>query len=495
MPNLFANFVLFLWPVIVLILFKSLDRSRAIVASIVFGYLFLPNEAGFDLPLLPYFDKNLIPALSAGLMCLLLADKGAVPADTAYRMQATPPKPSSNGRRKLLITLLLVLFVAIFGTVLTNLEPLQFGRTYLPELRIYDAFSIMLVSLVMLLPFLLGWKYLSTTADHQIQLGILALAGFVYSLPALFEVRMSPQLNLWIYGFFPHSFAQHIRGGGFRPIVFLEHGLWVGIFISMATLAGAVLLRSCKVAASSSLKWSLFLIWMLITSVLIKSLGALVITILLLPIILFASGRWMVRAAAIVALIALLYPMLRGLDWVPVEDIAELAGQVEEQRATSFRTRITNENILLERAQEKPLFGWGGWGRNEVYDLETGRNIVIIDGQWIIFIGTYGWFGYIARFGILTFPLLLLMTERRDQPIPLVTCGLSLVLAANLIDLLPNATLTPVTWLIGGSLTGYVVRNRKEITREPTGLDPAPASQEPAARRTPPKNVRKPRSG
>ena len=46
----------------------------------------------------------------------------------------------------------------------------------------------------------------------------------------LVEVRLSPQINTWIYGFFQHDFIQMMRYGGFRPIVFLPHGLWVAFF-------------------------------------------------------------------------------------------------------------------------------------------------------------------------------------------------------------------------------------------------------------------------
>lgn len=52
----------------------------------------------------------------------------------------------------------------------------------------------------------------------------------------LYEVRLSPQLHRIFYGYFPHSFAQQVRGGGFRPVVFLQHGLWVAFFAMMMTV-------------------------------------------------------------------------------------------------------------------------------------------------------------------------------------------------------------------------------------------------------------------
>ncbi len=495
MPNLVSYIVLFSWPVVAVVLFLTLDRTKAIVATIVAGYLLLPTEAGFDLPMLPVMDKTLVPALTAGLMCILMPgqDSRTPQANPKPTFGATNEQRTTDQRKggggKLVLLLLSVLSLAVLGSVVTNQEPLQFGPTFLPNMRIYDAFSVLLTSLVMILPFLIGWRYLNTPEDHRQLLSLLALAGVAYSLLALFEVRMSPQLNLWLYGFFPHSFDQHIRGDGFRPIIFLEHGLWVGIFFTMATLSGAVLWRSSSIGAGASLRWFAFLAWMLVTLFLIKSLGALVITLLLLPVILFGSRRLMTRVASVIAIIVLVYPVLRGLDWVPVEEISELANKINEDRAASFDVRVHNENILLERAEEKPFFGWGGWGRNEVYDPETGRNIVIIDGLWIIFIGTFGWIGYVTRFGILTFPILALLMKGRKETLPVASCGLSVVLAANLIDLLPNATQSPITWLIAGSLLGYAASKTPEETGSQQTADQRDAEVIVAM----PKHVRKPR--
>ena len=75
--------------------------------------------------------------------------------------------------------------------------------------------------------------------------------------------------------------------------------------------------------------------------------------------------------------------------------------------------------------------------------------------MWIITVGVSGWFGYIAQFGLLTVPIILLTLYRRRLDLSLATSGLCLVLTANLIDMIPNATLTPVTWLIAGALMGH----------------------------------------
>lgn len=72
----------------------------------------------------------------------------------------------------------------------------------------------------------------------------------------------------------------------------------------------------------------------------------------------------------------------------------------------------------------------------------------------MIVIGVYGWLGYIAQFGLLAAaPVLLAFNKSRLNLSP-ATVGLTVVLAAALIDLIPNATTSPVVWLLAGALMG-----------------------------------------
>ena len=121
----------------------------------------------------------------------------------------------------------------------------------------------------MLLPFLLGYMVLSSTDGVRAWMAALLLAGLAYSLPMLLEVRMSPQLNVWIYGFFDHDFSQAIRYGGYRPMVFLEHGLWVALFGFMAVIAAT--LHLCEGEARLRLRNGAVLAYLLVVLFLCKS--------------------------------------------------------------------------------------------------------------------------------------------------------------------------------------------------------------------------------
>jgi hypothetical protein len=213
--------------------------------------------------------------------------------------------------------------------------------------------------------------------------------------------------------------------------------------------------------------------------VLCKSMAALAYGAGLAPVIAFAGRRMQVRLAAGLALIAVLYPLLRGADLVPVEAMLGQAERVSAERAGSLAFRFANEDRLLDHASQKPLFGWGGWGRNRVYDPDTGKDITVTDGRWIIVIGSFGWCGYVAEFGLLALPLLLLARRsRRLHPAEISPYAgpLALILGANMIDMLPNATLIPFTWLLAGALLGHaeaLKAGRADEVR-PAAPDPAP---------------------
>ncbi|MEO0678790.1 MAG: O-antigen ligase family protein [Pseudomonadota bacterium] len=447
MPNAIAYLALFAWPLVGALLFHKLPTHKAIIWTILGGYLVLPERVGIDLPLLPAFDKTFIPAATALFFCLprLGSLWELLPQDRVASVLA------------------LTFMLSPFGTAFTNGDPQIFGPTYLPGLRPYDAFSFGLSHAVHLVPFLLAQRFIRNEAALRDLLASIAIAGLIYSLPALFEVRMSPQLHTWIYGFFPHSFIQQVRFGGFRPVVFLGHGLLVGLLISMSTLASLALARGHQGPARAL--WIAASIWLAITLLLSKTVSAWVYAVALFPVLLLFGNRLKRMALLFVGSIVLLYPALRGMDLIPTARIEALAALINEARFQSLQYRFQNEDILLQRANERPFFGWGGWGRNEVHDNITGDVISVTDGAWIAFAGPYGWIGYIAGFGLLVRPLIMIGLGRKAS---FTTLALAVVLMANLIDLIPNSGLRPITWLVSGSIIGFIcLEYRDKALRKP----------------------------
>jgi hypothetical protein len=188
--------------------------------------------------------------------------------------------------------------------------------------------------------------------------------------------------------------------------------------------------------------------------ILSKNLGALGITLVLIPVVLFLGIRAQFLVAMVIAVFVLTYPLVRSAGVVPVERVMAIAHDIDPWRAISLGVRLQNEDTLLEKAQQRAAFGWGGYNRARVYD-DQGRNTNILDGYWIITMGEGGWVRYLVEFGLLTGPIILLWWRRRRQyGIGMETSVLAVILAGNLLDLLPNSTITPLTWMIVGALWG-----------------------------------------
>ena len=464
MPNSFAYLVFFASPLLVYLLFRRLPPAAALGWSLVLGYLLLPTRAGLDLPMVPLIDKDGMPVLTAALM-LYLGVGAAVGGRRGRAANLAAPEPvgdpSVRRGRGIINALIVLLFISPVWTVFQNGDPIIAGPVVIHGLQAYDAISVIASFGIALAPFLLARRYFASPESHVLLLKILVLAMIGYSLPILYELRMSPQLNQIFYGFFPHSFEQHVRAGGYRPVVFLPHGLWLSILIAMSALAAATLWRQRMSEGVRAGQWFFAAIYLFVILVLSKSLGALSIVVCLVPVVILLGVRGQLLVAGVLAGIVLLYPMLRGAGWIPVDQVEAIAQSVSAERASSLMFRLDQEDDLLLKAQQRPLVGWGSWGRNHIYDPDTGAILSVTDGAWIIIIGSFGWLGYIAKFGLLTLPIILLALRRKMLEVTPATAGLALVMATNLFDLLPNATLTPMTWLIGGALAGryaYVAR-------------------------------------
>ena len=488
MPNALAYMVLFLWPVVAVILFRTMPLSRALIWTILGGYLFLPTRPVIDLPILPAIDKILVPSLSALIGCWMMASQGQVQRGRARVAEVGPVERYSRFARAgaveaqrdgvdkrprrdaaaqlgaaaqvmpqaMVYGIALLALIGAMMTTLTNADPVPAGPYWLPAMRAYDLGSMVMGLAVTLIPFFLARRFLASADSQRWLLLAFAIGGLLYAPLMLIEVRLSPQLNVWLYGFFPHSFAQHVRNGGFRPIVFLEHGLWVGIFMAMATLAALALWRVTPRGQRpmQRLRWLILALGLLVVLFLGKSLGALMIALALAPVVLWGTWRLGVLVAVALAAVVLFYPMLRGSSLAPTEGILAMAQSISAERAGSFAFRLANEDVLLARAQERALFGWGSWGRGLLYN-EWGNRTSVSDGAWIIVMGSFGWVGYLTQFGLLCGPILLLLRRKAGQ-VPIETVLLALILCANLVDLIPNATLESITWMLAGAVSGTV---------------------------------------
>jgi len=441
-PNWFAYFVLFSWPLVTIGLYRTMSISKATIWCILGGYLILPVGTSVDLPMVPPLNKDVVPNLSAFFVCRFMLGR------------SIPLLPGAGLERWLVIGFV----VSTFITSLLNSDAYDVGPFHLRGLTYYDALSDSIRQWLYILPYMIARKFVNTSESCEQILKAFAFAGLVYSLPILLEIRLSPQLHRWIYGYFPHVFLQQMRGDGFRPMVFLGHGLWVSFFIMNSLIAAVALWRIrqriWRVGTGAAA------LYLGVILLLCKSLASVLYGMSGFVLAKFLKPKIQTLIAGVLALIVLVYPVLRDSGMLPIDWILSQAMDFSEERGHSLLVRLQDEDLRLSRVHERPFFGWGGWGRNGVYNAVTGKGSSGADGRWILILGKYGWSGYITEFLLLAFPLFRAVKSfrkvgsYRDQ---VIISSLCLILAITLFDCIPNAPVRPISWLLAGAISGYFV--------------------------------------
>ena len=344
MGNNFAYIALFSWVLVSIYYFKVKSAQKAILYTLLGAFLFLPASTNIDLPLLPAFDKANLSVMSVLFGCLILKKQKI---------------PVFKGRGAASICFIGILVGAAI-TALTNNDLIQIGSTLLPGLSGHDALSNVVNQYLSIVTFFIGIKYFQTYDSQLLIFKTLVKAAFIYSLIILFEARFSPQLHQWIYGYFPHSdFSQQIRFGGFRPVGFIGHGLTVSFFITICLLASFSLYKN---NISVVLKRPIGNIYLFIILIVCKSVGSFLYSFFGVSLMMFLNSRKILIISMIIATTVLFYPLLKITDVFPTEPILNLAYKLDSERAGSLEFRFDNESILLNKANEKLYFGWGGVG-------------------------------------------------------------------------------------------------------------------------------------
>jgi hypothetical protein len=440
-PNVFAYLALFFWPAIAVLFFLSRPLATALIWTILAAQLLLPEGTNLKFEMVPLLDKSSVPNLCALIGCIAI---GGV----------------RFGRKFGTCEVLTIgALISPSITSLLNGDPVDVGGTILPGVGLYDGLSALLSQSILLIPFFLGRQYLNDPRDLEKLLKVFALAGLLYSFPLLFEIRFSPQLHNWVYGYTPHSFIQQMReGGAFRPMVFMGHGLIACFFLMTTVVAAAALWRfKIRIVPIAAGILTAYLGTILI---LCRSGAATVYGLVLVPLVRWTKPKSQLKVAILFAAIALLYPAMRMADVFPTDTVVGIFGVLDEARANSLDFRFKQESELLERASQRPWFGWGRYGRSRVLKEDwqgVGVDTSVTDGEWIIVFGQFGTIGFIAQFGLLAFPIFraaaALKRANSSSQIGLFS-AVALILAVNMVDLLPNSSLRPWTWLLAGALLG-----------------------------------------
>jgi len=452
--NALAYLVLFAWPVFSIWLYRRKSLQLATLITIIGGFMLLAVKTSIDFPLIPPLGKHSMPVLSAILGCWLIKKQ----------------KIKYFSNKGIVQVLVLLLFVGAFITAELNTDRVIIGAKVLPGLTLHDAISAVISVFIQITPFFIGKQFFNSYQDQLLMFRFIVAAGLIYSILILYEIRMSPQIHTSLYGYFPHSFVQQARDGGFRSVVFMGHGLLVAFFV-VCVLTAATALEKVgeKIRTFSPAMVGYYLLMVLI---LCKSKASLLYGLFAFFMIKKTSYKMQFRAAAFLALMTLLYPTMSVMKVFPHQELVNvMSNYLGADRASSLVFRFDNEHILLNHARKRFFFGWGGWGRNRARDEETGADISTTDGRWILTLGVSGFMGFIAEFGLLAISIFRAKTAAKlikDKKQQTLLAAHALLVSIIMVDQIPNASLQPWLWLLVGGLLGrseMIISRSKEQVR------------------------------
>lgn len=437
------------WFALSLWLVSTFGSVRGLPMAIVGGFLLLPPTSIPVVDGLPPIDRGLVIAISAA-MAVLLFDPEALKRYRFHWLDLLP----------------LTATAAWAGTNLTNgVGPSQF----LLDLWWYAMFA--------LLPYFLARSVLGGVSGLRTT-SMAIVAGTLILLPlVLYEVRMSPILNSQIYGFSTGNVMERFRFDGWRPRVFQPAGLGLAVWLAGAAVvawslylanARETVLRLPPVAAA----WCCVVLGFL-------SRGAGAIALMLMGLAALFAARWMGvrRLVLVIPVVCTLYigTALVESDLPIRTGLLDISSSVfGSERAASLQTRFRNEEILVSRALQKPLLGWGGWGDFRMaYDLaaEAGMTSILTDGFWVIVLGKRGLIGLLATWGWFLMPAVLAIWYSMRAGVPrgvfLLILGLSLFSWIYAFDLLFNGFPSPVQALASGAIVTFVAQLRRVPSKGP----------------------------
>ena len=440
MQDLFNIGVILAWPLLCCFFYSRFDRITATFIAIVGGFLLLPVKVAIDLPLFPDIDKNITSCIGA-LLGIIFVKREHFNWLGKYRSV-----------RYSIITIFIITIINYFF----NMQPIFNGQYWKEGLTLYELISACLRNYFAILPLVIGLYAVRTESDVIKLYKLLVVALLIYLPLVLFEIRFSPQLHNYLYGFYPHSLSQQLRDGGFRAMVFTGHGLitaniYLGGFVSLL-----VLLKLKRYFISKSFNNVLILVFLAIL-ILLKSVTAIVLAVLSFILVFILSNNLRGLAQKIILAFSIIYPLFILFEVVPYDSIYEFViSIVPEERVDSLFFRLNNEATYITYLDDFFLIGYGSMGRWFIPD-------VIVDGIWLVWIMQYGVFFWIVH--VFLYSSYIVTNYTFSQSIKNVINIFSIFPIIMIIDQLPNSSWkNPWVWLYAGALLSlskiYEVNNR-----------------------------------
>jgi hypothetical protein len=313
------------------------------------------------------------------------------------------------------------------------------------------------------LPYFLGRLYFTDLESiGDLALGI--VVGALGYLPLVYwELKMSPNLHFLVYGYLQHTFSQTQRFGGWRPMVFLQHGLAMGFYMGAASVIAFWLSYARSVRSIRGVPMYLVALFLIITTIACKSSLAILLMFIGCVLLWAASVTRMRIVMTGFILILWIYMLARTWGGWSGQSIVDVTKRVIPDRISSIEVRIRSEDLMWQKAQTHLYFGNGDWGRALVYD-RYGRQMSVPDAFWIYTLSASGIFGLLTVYlAMLIGPVQLcsrIPAKYWGQPLAAPAIALAVIVVLHMCDNLFNAMLSPIFMMASGAVAGVSHSNR-----------------------------------
>jgi len=443
-----SRIFLLAWIPLVVPIFMLLPSRRAMVAATIAGWLILPPDIQIQLPGFPDFGKT--TAVMFGLLF------GAILFE---------PHRVFSFRPRWFDLPIIVFAVCPFFSALSN------------DQTAYEGLSASFIHFMnWLVPYWLGRVYL-TDADSFRELGLGIIVSALCLIPCCLVETKYSQIFLSLIYFTSKRGFDSGRYGGFRPRVFFSAGLECALWMCSAALIAWWFWQTRQYKRLWGIPSSAILAILLVIAVLCRSGGA----IILLSIgfaALWYSLRFKAKWAMWCLLwIAPLFFALRTTNLWSGESAVEVIGMIlGPGRADSLDYRFENDDLLIAKALQRPLFGWSGWGRHMVYS-EQGESLAITDGYWIIVFGEHGFVGLISLTLAMLLPAALFLkrfpVEGWKQAglgaVPVVAVLVDVFMLDCLVNAFPNAIYVVAAGGLFNIVPSRIRPRRSDHANDPRG--------------------------
>ncbi|PSB32043.1 hypothetical protein C7B69_07455 [filamentous cyanobacterium Phorm 46] len=430
---------------VVFYLFIRFPAQRAVIISFVVAWLFLP-QVSYPIPILPPLTK-----ISTACYGILLA---TIIYDTE---RITTFKPGW-----LDIPMVIWCLCPIVSQVSNGGSPIS--PTFL-QIVSWGA------------PYFLGRLYLgSLDGLRQMAIGIFA-GGLAYIPFTLIEGVKGPILHQMVYGVSAvEDWGQARRMGGWRPVVFMQHGLMVGVWMMTAALIGIWLWQTGALKKFQGRNIKTLVIVLTISFFLCRSTGA--YSLFGIGLLILFCAKWFRTSLPLLLVIGYVafYLYVAASGQFASKDVIDFITQIfGEERSDSLKFRFDMEEILGEKARQRFLFGWGDAGGNRVYN-QYGKDISVTDSLWIIAFGLYGAVGLVSLFSSLLLPVVAFCMKypARTWSNPKVApaAALGVALTMYVFDCVLNAMTNPIFAVIAGGISGLVLKAPESLKTKKSSSPP-----------------------